>query len=623
MPRPDARFTWARRKSGPFFNRNRGRMKALHYTEKLLMGLWIILAVAGALKGQSHPILLKKITVKVTGKPSASVQRFVEKYRNRPVFPGWKKNFEQRIVTFLRENGYYFPKVKTSRVEIDSAKFTASFTFQLDPGPQTLLQSVEFQADSTSPEELQKQLLNLVQPYYGQPYTALNAKKISEEIIDFLEQNGFPLANLETRDFKITASDGGKLYMKLLLQVNSGEAVNIKYVKYSGMTAAQTHYLNRLLGFKSGEKYNQKRVDKYAELLRKQDFLKKIEPATLMRDKEGRFFLNFAVEEAPGTSFDGIIGYIPPAAGNSDQSGYLTGLFNVGIRNLFGPGRKFQVFWQKQDRLTDEFRLNYQEPFIFGLPLNAAFGVNRLVRDTTYIEFQYRAGLSLPLNEELSAFVRFSSREVTPDSLASRVLRLPRTQTLTTETGLRWNLEDDLLNPRKGLYFEIAWSIGSQRNNGPDYLLTEDSLASSVTLRRVKADLSLFLPTFRHQVLSNHFHTEVVGSSGGELRLPDLIWFGGATTVRGFRESQFNANRVFWTNSEYRFLLSRQSRFFLFMDNAFFSRKKDLQSGRWLTSYGLGIRIPGPLGLFQVDFGLSKNTPFREGKIHFRLINEF
>ncbi|MEJ2636415.1 MAG: hypothetical protein P8184_14130 [Calditrichia bacterium] len=42
-----------------------------------------------------------------------------------------------------------------------------------------------------------------------------------------------------------------------------------------------------------------------------------------------------------------------------------------------------------------------------------------------------------------------------------------------------------------------------------------------------------------------------------------------------------------------------------------------------LLGYGLGIRLTGPLGLLQVDYGLADGLPFREGKIHFRIINEF
>ena len=39
--------------------------------------------------------------------------------------------------------------------------------------------------------------------------------------------------------------------------------------------------------------------------------------------------------------------------------------------------------------------------------------------------------------------------------------------------------------------------------------------------------------------------------------------------------------------------------------------------------YGAGLSFPGPLGILQVDYGLAKDLNFREGKIHFRLINEF
>jgi outer membrane protein insertion porin family len=107
------------------------------------------------------------------------------------------------------------------------------------------------------------------------------------------------------------------------------------------------------------------------------------------------------------------------------------------------------------------------------------------------------------------------------------------------------------------------------------------------------------------------------------LRPPDQVWFGGARTVRGFREDQFFARRVAWLNTEYRLLLGPRTRFFVFTDNAFYSRDYPDKVDQWLTSYGLGLRLEGPLGIMQVDYGLEKGASFQEGKLHFRVINEF
>ena len=74
------------------------------------------------------------------------------------------------------------------------------------------------------------------------------------------------------------------------------------------------------------------------------------------------------VKEKNTNNFDGIIGYIPPRT--EDEKGYVTGLVNVTLRNIFGTGRAAAVRWQKLDRNSQELELKYLEPWLFGYPFN-------------------------------------------------------------------------------------------------------------------------------------------------------------------------------------------------------------------------------------------------------------
>ncbi|MEL6822626.1 MAG: BamA/TamA family outer membrane protein, partial [Calditrichota bacterium] len=372
-----------------------------------------------------------------------------------------------------------------------------------------------------------------------------------------------------------------------------------------------------------GQPYSHQKIANYRRILQRQEFIKTVEEPVLAQDKKGNYFLQINFEESPSTTLDGVVGYIPPPSTDPDASGYFTGLLNVGVRNLFGGGRKFRIFWEKEDELSDAFEVNYREPYLLSLPLHATLGLQRLVRDTTYIEWQYQLDLEVPINETLSGYVNISTRSVAPDSLASRQLRLPITESVITGSGIRWDTRNERLNPISGINLEVGFSLSRQENTGPAYLLAEDSLRKSVTLRRVRADIHTFLPTFKRQVFANRLHLQFIESTGTELQLADQFWFGGATTLRGYRESQFSAKRAFWINSEYRFLLGPQARFFVFTDNGYYSRNSPDKREDWLSSYGIGLRFGAPLGIVQVDFGLERGTPFREGKLHFRLINEF
>lgn len=597
---------------------------------KVFLCFWTILWVFCIPLSAQPRIFLKKLEIKFDSKTTVSTKTYQNQYQDRPYTPQLPAQIKTQILEDLKKSGYYFAEIDSSAIRVDSTRSEAFFYLGVAMGKQLRLDAVNLQnSDSLSPE-IHRKITERCEDYRGRYYTEALANSLFGEILGILENSGYPLARVRTGEFAFSQppseealQEPSEWLLDLNLEVLPGDSVQVAYLRFPRQKTNLTPYLQRLLRFDPGQRYEERRISRYVQTLRRQEFVKQVQEPVLAKDKEGKYFLNIEFEETPSVTFDGIIGYIPPPATQAEAKGYFTGLINIGVRNLFGGGRKLQVFWQKQDRLSDEFRLAYREPFLFGLPFHTQLGMNRLVRDTTYIEWKYQANFEFPINEALSAFVSAASRNVAPDSLASRRLRLPQTESLVTETGIRWDLRDDLQNPRKGLELLLAFSLNRQKNKGPDYLLSEDSLKKSLTQQRARATFDLFIPTFKRQLLANRFHAELVESRGEVLRSPDQVWFGGATTVRGFREAQFFAKRVVWANSEYRFILAPRARFFVFSDNAYFMRDYPEKVKQWLSSYGMGLRFEGPLGIFQLDYGLEKGAPFREGKLHFRLINEF
>ncbi|MGH1363451.1 MAG: BamA/TamA family outer membrane protein [Calditrichia bacterium] len=580
------------------------------------------LLLTGVLYAQPQEVLfLRQLQIETLPARDFPTDKLRRQYETRPYSPQLLKEIKEQSLAQIRESGYYFAALDSSKVTIDSTSRTATVYLRYYNGKRVVLQGVVISGDSLSAAK-QTRLAAEANNYSGQIYNTKLSERLVADLLRIMEDDGYPLARLTTADF--TLSDTEKdIQLTLEISAQPGDSVQLSYLKFPKRPQDITPYLQRLLNFKPGQTYSQKRIINYRRILQRQEFIKSAQAPVLSRDKDGAYFLRIDFDESPSTTLDGVVGYIPPPSNQPEASGYFTGLLNIGVRNLFGGGRKFRIFWEKEDELSDAFQLNYREPFVLGLPLHTAIGLQRVVRDTTYIEWQYHLDLEVPINETLSGFLNFSTRSVAPDSLASRKLRLPITESIITESGIRWDTRNERLNPQSGINMEIAFSLSSQDNTGPAYLLAEDSLRSSVTLRRVRADIHTFLPTFKRQVFANRLHLQFLESSGSELQLTDQFWFGGATTIRGFRESQFSAKRAFWINSEYRFLLSPEARFFVFSDNGYYSRTSPDIREDWLSSYGIGLRFGAPLGIVQVDFGLERGTPFREGKLHFRLINEF
>jgi hemolysin activation/secretion protein len=94
--------------------------------------------------------------------------------------------------------------------------------------------------------------------------------------------------------------------------------------------------------------------------------------------------------------------------------------------------------------------------------------------------------------------------------------------------------------------------------------------------------------------------------------------------LRGYRENQFRGDIAAWMNLEYRFLLGRNTRVFLFNDwGAYHFKDSQSEIEEILPGYGIGIRLDTALGIMAVDFGLGKGDDFSQAKIHFGIVNRF
>ncbi|GAB4369710.1 MAG: BamA/TamA family outer membrane protein [Calditrichia bacterium] len=554
---------------------------------------------------------------------SLPLRNVAKKYRFRPLTRQVIKQVQEEVLTQFRKHGYYLAQVDSHKVELVAPPDRGKLTFYVTTGFQLRLSEVKLNLTDSLQAEFSEALEEVTLDFKNKIFNSENQTHLFSRIIEIFENQGYPLCKIITREFALDSLERNIQSIRLILDIDPGPKVRLSGIKLPGESDANRNYLRRLLRFRRGELYQEKRIQRYHQILSREDFIKTANMPRLVLGKDSLFFLLLDFEEATSTALDGIVGYVPPPSADVSQKGYFTGLVNLGLRNIFGTGRKLDIFWQKPDRFSEEFRMKYREPFVLGLPFHTGVEMHRMVRDTTYIECEYALAFEIPLNENLQGLFRLYNRQVFPDSLASLMLRLPHTKAVHSELGVRWDNRDNKFNPRKGTFLSVLFDYGTQRNVGPQYLIEQDSLIRKSGVSRLTASLGLYFTLWRNQIYAFNLHTVVIGYKGQKVLLPDMFWFGGATTIRGYREQQFFAERVTWANHEYRFLLGPRSSFFLFTDVGYYFRETPRRQDEFLLGYGLGIRFPVPLGIMQVDYGLARGLPFREGKIHFRIVNEF
>ncbi len=408
----------------------------------------------------------------------------------------------------------------------------------------------------------------------------------------------------------------------IVLRVDEGSRMTIDEIRVEGNKETDGDVITREMRLERGEPFNPSKIDAIRERLNRLNIFSSVsEPELYVRN--GRGGLLIKVKEGNTNTFDGILGYIPPALPGS--SGYLTGLATVSMRNLFGTGRKLSLRWQREDRLSQEIAVRYLEPWIAGVPVNVGGGFLQRQQDSTYVRRTLDLRAELMLSQELSVSVVFGSEKVIPATDSATVARVVGTGETTGGIELQYDARDDLYSPESGVRFRTDYHYGRKSIGAVPPLVSIPALTGG-TIQRLGVDAEFYLPAFRRQVIAFGMHGREIRTA--EVQQGEMYQFGGANTLRGYRENQFIGAEIAWTNAEYRFILARRSFIFAFLDTGYYTRPADdvlgtPSSRAFKYGYGIGIRLDTPLGNMGVSFALGQGDSFGTAKIHIGLINDF
>ena len=442
--------------------------------------------------------------------------------------------------------------------------------------------------------------------------------------LSYFENNGYPFAKIILSSiifFRDTSRNTN--LADIHIKIDKENKSKIDKIEIVGNENTKDYVIKRALRIEKGEIYSQKEIDQLPPKLNRLGFFEPVTKPEFYFNSKNEGVLLIRIKEKQTNNFDGIIGYIPSAT--PGQSGYLTGLVNVSLRNLFGTGRAAAIRWQQLDRFSQQLELKYLEPWIFDFPFNLNGSFFQRKQDTTYVQRKFEAGLDFLATENISASFFISSESVIPTQLESSVFTVYNSHSTTTGINLQIDTRDDPYSPTSGILFTNLYSFSKKTIYGPQEYFTPD-LQTKVNFQRIEVGINLFHEFFKRQVLAFGIHGKEL--NGPSFEISDLYRLGGTNSLRGYREDQFLGSRIFWSNLEYRFLLSKRTFAFPFFDTGYFFRKpepdKDIpKTEGFKIGYGVGLQIETGLGVLGVSFALAKGDSFSEGKIHFGIVNEF
>jgi outer membrane protein insertion porin family len=458
----------------------------------------------------------------------------------------------------------------------------------------------------------------------GNYYSDRLLEKSTEAILKLYDDHGFPYCQVDFGDFNSwTGSEGTSPWLSFKLKITEGPRVRIRKTEFEGNRYTKEEILKRAVNIDSLDYFSQKSLEAGLYRLHRLYFIKEVKSAELIPEPDPSWaVLRIEVEEKRQNCFLGVLGYVPST---QNRRGYFSGKLNFVFDNIFGTGKKAEIGWSKKDPYSSDLAFVYLEPYLFQLPLGLELSLRQIDYDSSYLRLELNSSLNYsPLNKIVLGISTGWEKTTADEKLKSSVLSSRK-----YKAGIKFCLDwlDYPVNPGKGLYYQTQIIYGRKNYlSSPGFEAAELSAYET----RVLMDLNNFVPVFRDQVLALSLHLREIESPEKTISAADLFYLGGLNSLRGYREEEFSGDELFWSNLEYRLILSPESRAYLFWDFGHFSRRSEnpLTKTRYTVSgsksgFGLGLKVDTRLGVYEVDYALGERDRFSEGKIHFGISNRF
>lgn len=531
-----------------------------------------------------------------------------------------------RLSRLYQRLGYYDFRIDSLVVQ------PPKLAVYLSEGEAHLVSKIEFRGNRVLSTET---LEALCDSKVGEPLDQETLENDIDAILRQYEALGRPFSKATLAEPRFVWDEGErKPRIEIEIELQEGKFVRLVGTRIAGNVSTKPEVIEREIRFRAGEAFQEEKFNLIQTRLERSNFFERVFPPELVIVKNAdpdtlEAIVKIEVVEGNPNTFDGVLGYQPPQNPNDPRdAGFFTGFVNISLQNMFGTGRRLDVKWLKPNQFTQDARLRYQEPYFVGLPLNLIFDFAQLKQDTTFAQLQLGLSASYRLADNFFVTMSFSREDVTPIFEGASIAQVVFPTTIAlTGVGAIYDSRDYPLNPQSGFYLRNDYRIGRKVISASDSLLALYPVKTRVLQQRLLLEAEFYRRTFKRQVLATRVRGEAILAD--EIQFSDLMRFGGAQSLRGYREQQFLASRLFWANLEYRFLLSRKSFLFGFYDIGYFFKPQNPLNARdgsqrgWRRGVGVGARIDTPLGLLGVSYALGEGDSFATGKIHFGVINAF
>lgn len=468
------------------------------------------------------------------------------------------------------------------------------------------------------------QLLRTWLPAKGSRFDAGQIAQGIERVLAGTGEVGYPFARWVSRKLALQDSTHTVTIGAILIP---GQAAWLGPITSDLAEPRARRFLARSSGLRPGSRFRHTDLDRARDRLLARDLYTSVgEPQVYLTSALDTVGVHFpVVPRRKVNRLQVVLGLSQREEGGS----HLSGQVDVGLPNMGGSGRSLEVGWRDDGVDKSRFGFSYLEPLAFGTGLDMRLALDNEVQRDSHTRFRLDNSWQLPVVSlwglELGAGW---DRTTYPDGELERTSRVRASGALLHRRG------DRTRSGWQGRFaVENAWRSTTLRPDTSSAILPGGSLGEGVTQRIVKVDVAGEM--WLGSTLSVFGRSSFRQLTGGERNVPlaEQFRFGGAATLRGYREDEFHGSQAAWGAAELRIGRPGASRLYTFYDLGYFEfwspdpaaadpaalrRQRD-----WPRGYGLGLFARTPGGDLSLAIGFPGTVDFGQAKLHVTLLESF
>lgn len=503
-----------------------------------------------------------------------------------------------------------------------TTRVTGKDSLRLKLGPQFHWSSLDISGEDFVGRE---HLLQLWLPRTGQAFNRQEMERSIEMVLLGVGEAGYPFPRWVTRQLHLNEEEATVEMKGRLLP---GYRAVIGPISSNLQSERSSNFLARATGLQPGQLFQHSDLQRATDRLLTRDLYSHVgTPRVYLTSSVDTVGIHFPVTSRRKVNrFQVILGLSRREEGEPSR---ISGEVDLQLPNMAGTGRSLGIGWRDDGANKAWFGFSYLEPMAFGTPLDMEFILDNEVQTDSYTRFRLDNRWGIPVVALWGVELGVGwDRSTFPTG------DLVNTSRLRGRGAVRHHRGDRSRSGWKGIFaLETAYRSSQLRAEDEEGNAPNPQLGEALTQRIITGDLAG--EWWLSQTLSLFSRGSYRQLSGGteDVPLSEQFRFGGAATLRGYREDEFHGSQAAWGALEMRIGRAGASRLYTFYDLGYFEFStsdplmdapdhRSLQKG-WPRGYGLGILARTPGGDISLAVGFPGTVDFDLAKLHVTLMESF